>query len=406
MQKAPAAAPAPSTTAMASNDETQLNAKIAEQGNTIRDLKTQKAEKAKIDAEVKTLLALKTQYKELTGKDWKPQGDAGNAPRAKAPKPAKEPKPKPVEKEKPADGGKKVTRLGLEATKEDNLPEWYSQVITKAELIEYYDVSGCYILREWSFAIWKTIQLWFTAEIEKLGVKEVYFPMFVAKSALEKEKEHIADFSPEVAWVTKSGESDLAEPVAIRPTSETVMYPSFAKWIQSYRDLPIKINQWSNVVRWEFKHPQPFLRTREFLWQEGHTAYEKKEDADEEVLTILDLYSRIYSELLAIPTYKGRKTTKEKFAGGDYTTTVEAYIAASGRAIQGKFDKKLFSNKIFCFSIGSHIKINLIFQAAQVIIWVRTSQRCSTSSTKILKQKKRNTFIKTHGDSRLVQSVL
>ena len=111
--------------------------------------------------------------------------------------------------------------------------------------------------------------------------------MFVSKAALEKEKDHIADFSPEVAWVTKSGESELAEPVAIRPTSETVMYPTFAKWVQSYRDLPIKINQWSNVVRWEFKHPQPFLRTREFLWQEGHTAYEKQEDAAAEVLTIL-----------------------------------------------------------------------------------------------------------------------
>ncbi|XP_031617339.1 bifunctional glutamate/proline--tRNA ligase isoform X2 [Contarinia nasturtii] len=335
-----------------SNDATQLNAQIAEQGNTVRVLKEQKADKAKIDAEVKTLLDLKGKYKALTGQDWKPEGDAGKTPRSKAPKPAKEAKPKPAEKEKPADGGvKKVTRLGLEATKEENLPEWYSQVLTKAELIEYYDVSGCYILRDWSFAIWKVIQRWFTDEIDKLGVKEVYFPMFVSKAALEKEKAHIADFSPEVAWVTKSGDSDLAEPVAIRPTSETVMYPTFAKWIQSYRDLPIKINQWSNVVRWEFKHPQPFLRTREFLWQEGHTAYEKKEDADAEVLTILDLYSRIYSELLAVPTMKGRKTTKEKFAGGDYTTTVEAYISASGRAIQGGTSHHLGQNFSKMFEI-------------------------------------------------------
>lgn len=289
--------------AQPSSDATQLNAQIAQQGTTVRDLKTQKADKAKIDAEVKTLLGLKAKYKELTGQDWKPEGDAGNAARSKAPKPAKEAKPKPVEKEKPADkdgGAKKVTRLGLEATKEDNLPEWYSQVLTKAELIEYYDVSGCYILREWSFAIWKVIQRWFTEEIEKLGVKEVYFPMFVSKAALEKEKDHIADFSPEVAWVTKSGESDLAEPVAIRPTSETVMYPSFAKWVQSYRDLPIKINQWSNVVRWEFKHPQPFLRTREFLWQEGHTAYEKQEDAHAEVLTILGKFLHKFNETKAI----------------------------------------------------------------------------------------------------------
>lgn len=219
--------------AQPSSDATQLSAQIAQQGTVVRDLKTQKADKAKIDAELKTLLSLKATYKELTGQDWKPEGgDAASAPRSRAPKPAKEAKPKPVEKEKSADkdgGAKKVTRLGLEATKEDNLPEWYSQVLTKAELIEYYDVSGCYILRDWSFAIWKVIQRWFTEEIEKLGVKEVYFPMFVSKAALEKEKDHIADFSPEVAWVTKSGESELAEPVAIRPTSETVMYPTFAK---------------------------------------------------------------------------------------------------------------------------------------------------------------------------------
>lgn len=123
-----------------------------------------------------------------------------------------------------------------------------SQVITKGELIEYYDVSGCYILRHWSYAIWKTIKNWFDAEITKLGVKECYFPIFVSKSVLEREKTHIADFAPEVAWVTKSGNSDLAEPIAIRPTSETVMYPAYAKWIQSYRDLPIKLNQWNNVV--------------------------------------------------------------------------------------------------------------------------------------------------------------
>lgn len=291
---APAVAPASAMAESKSNDATQLSDKIAQQGATVRDLKAQKADKSKVDAEVKILLALKGQYKELTGQEWKPADGPATAaaPRSKAPKPAKEQKPaKPAAaKEKPADkdgGQKKVTRLGLEATKEDNLPEWYSQVLTKAEMIEYYDVSGCYILRPWSFAIWKTIQSWFTAEIEKLGVKEVYFPIFVSKAALEKEKAHIADFSPEVAWVTKSGDSDLAEPVAIRPTSETVMYPTFAKWIQSYRDLPIRINQWSNIVRWEFKQPTPFLRTREFLWQEGHSAFEMQSDADEEVLIIL-----------------------------------------------------------------------------------------------------------------------
>ena len=149
--------------------------------------------------------------------------------------------------------------------------------------MEYYDVSGCYILRPWSFAIWETMKDFFDTEIKKLGVENCYFPCFVSQAALEREKEHIADFAPEVAWVTKSGDTDLAEPIAIRPTSETVMYPAYAKWIQSHRDLPLKLNQWNNVVRWEFKHPQPFLRTREFLWQEGHTAFATLPEAEEEV---------------------------------------------------------------------------------------------------------------------------
>lgn len=136
-------------------------------------------------------------------------------------------------------------------------------------MIEYYDVSGCYILRPWAFAIWEAIEAFFDAEIKKKGIKNCYFPMFVSGGALEREKTHIADFAPEVAWVTRAGTKDLAEPIAIRPTSETVMYPSYAKWIKSHRDLPLKLNQWCNVVRWEFRNPTPFLRTREFLWQEG-----------------------------------------------------------------------------------------------------------------------------------------
>jgi len=184
-----------------------------------------------------------------------------------------------------------------------------------------------------------------------LGVENCYFPIFVSQGALEREKDHIADFAPEVAWVTKSGDTDLAEPIAIRPTSETVMYPAYAKWIQSHRDLPIKLNQWNNVVRWEFKHPQPFLRTREFLWQEGHTAFSNLKEAKEEVMVILDLYRRIYEELLAIPVVRGRKTEKEKFAGGDYTTTVEAYIAAAGRSIQGATSHHLGQNFSKMFDI-------------------------------------------------------
>ena len=190
------------------------------------------------------------------------------------------------------------------------------------------------MLRPWSYCIWEAIKNFFDPEIKKLGVENAYFPIFVSKAALEREKDHIADFAPEVAWVTKSGGSDLAEPIAIRPTSETVMYPAYAKWIQSHRDLPLRLNQWNNVVRWEFKQPTPFLRTREFLWQEGHTAFATKEESDTEVLQILELYRRVYEELLAIPVVKGTKTSKEKFAGGLYTTTVEAFIPSNGRGIQ------------------------------------------------------------------------
>ncbi|KAG8584421.1 hypothetical protein GDO81_008827 [Engystomops pustulosus] len=437
--------PAPSPAAPAASDTTSLYHRVAEQGELVRKLKSEKAPKDKVDEAVKSLLSLKAEYKEKTGQEYKPgqppaspastqpakapenvslssedlfnkvakQGEevrklkSENAPKDKVdaavkelldsvhalaisqgqtetkavtaaalqdqkPKEDKKQKekenksekqnkqPKQGDGQKKKDGGnaagagegpKKQTRLGLEAKKEENLADWYSQVITKSEMIEYYDVSGCYVLRPWAFAIWESIKDFFDGEIKKLGVENCYFPMFVSQAALEKEKTHIADFAPEVAWVTRSGKTELAEPIAVRPTSETVMYPAYAKWVQSHRDLPIKLNQWCNVVRWEFKHPQPFLRTREFLWQEGHTAFATYEEAAEEVLQILDFYARVYEELLAIPVVKGRKTEKEKFAGGDYTTTVEAFISASGRAIQGATSHHLGQNFSKMFEI-------------------------------------------------------
>jgi prolyl-tRNA synthetase len=157
----------------------------------------------------------------------------------------------------------------------------------------------------------------------------------VSQDVLEKEKDHIEGFAAEVAWVTHAGNTPLEKKIAIRPTSETVMYPYYAKWIRSHRDLPLKLNQWNSVVRWEFKHPQPFLRTREFLWQEGHTAHLTKDMAGEEVRQILEYYAGVYEQLLAVPIVRGQKTEKEKFAGGLYTTTVEGYIPATGRGIQG-----------------------------------------------------------------------
>uniref|UniRef100_A0A9J8DMD9 Bifunctional glutamate/proline--tRNA ligase n=1 Tax=Cyprinus carpio carpio TaxID=630221 RepID=A0A9J8DMD9_CYPCA len=365
---APQPAPSPDSSPAA------IYGRVSEQGEVVRKLKAEKAPKEQVDKAVKTLLELKGQYKALTGEEYKPvttpgsSGNTGGEDKSRKERENKSEKQggrkqqkggeKPQQVQDSGAGGagdgqgpKKQTRLGLEAKKEENLAEWYSQVITKAEMIEYYDVSGCYVLRPWSYSIWDAIKEFFDREIKKLGVENCYFPMFVSQAALEKEKTHIADFAPEVAWVTRSGKTELAEPIAVRPTSETVMYPAYAKWVQSHRDLPIKLNQWCNVVRWEFKHPQPFLRTREFLWQEGHTAFATKEEAVEEVLQILDLYARVYQELMAIPVVKGKKTEKEKFAGGDYTTTVEAYISASGRAIQGATSHHLGQNFSKMFEI-------------------------------------------------------
>jgi len=226
--------------------------------------------------------------------------------------------------------------LGVTVKRSEDLALWYKETLEKSECLEYYEgVSGCYILRPWSFFMWKVISTWFDEKISNMGVEPCYFPMFVPKSALEKEKAHIEGFAPEVAWVTKSGEEDLPEPIALRPTSETVMYPYYSKWIRSHRDLPLRLNQWCNVVRWEFSHPTPFIRTREFLWQEGHTAWATKAEAEEEVLQILSLYSQVYETLLAVPTIVGTKTEKEKFAGGEYTTTCETFIPEAGRGCQG-----------------------------------------------------------------------
>jgi len=255
---------------------------------------------------------------------------------------------KPKQQEKSVDGGKKdmkkETLLAIDRKKSEDFAGWYKQVITYSEMIDYYDISGCYILRPWAFEIWEKIQRWFDDRIKERGVSNSYFPLFVSKKALEAEQDHVEGFAPEVAWVTKSGETDLIEPIAVRPTSETIMYPAYARWIRSHRDLPLCLNQWSNVVRWEFKDPTPFLRSREFLWQEGHTAHATFEEAEEMVYGILDLYAKIYEELLAVPVIKGIKTQLEKFAGGFRTTTVEAYIAGSGRAIQGATSHNLGQN--------------------------------------------------------------
>lgn len=216
-----------------------LNEQICKQGDLIRRLKGDKADKKQIDEQVEILLKLKSQYKDLTGMEWKPatSTNVSNIGKKKSEFKGKsnENKQNSVSQKKidltNSKVVKKQTRLGIEIKKSDNYSEWYTEVITKAEMIDYYDVSGCYILRPWAFSIWEKLQQYFDQEIKKLGVENCYFPIFISKSALETEKTHIADFAPEVAWVTKSGTSDLSEPIAIRPTSETVIYPSYAKWV-------------------------------------------------------------------------------------------------------------------------------------------------------------------------------
>ncbi|KHJ46942.1 proline--tRNA ligase [Trichuris suis] len=339
------------STGMSDGEECLL--KIKALGDKIRQLKAASADKKVIEKEVDELKALKATYKTISGHEWNPGlVDAIAKKTVEVPAAHVDERPPKQDTRAPKEKKEKVSlRLGLEVRKEENFPEWYSQVITKSEMIAYYDISGCYVIRPWAYFIWEQIQSWFDGQIKRLGVSNCYFPIFVSQTALEREKTHVADFSPEVAWVTKSGKSDLAEPVAIRPTSETVMYPSFARWIQSHRDLPLKINQWCNIVRWEFKHPTPFLRTREFLWQEGHTAYASKEDAVKEVYDILNLYARVYEELLAVPVIKGRKTEKEKFAGADFTTTIESYIPSTGRGIQAATSHHLGQNFSKMFEI-------------------------------------------------------
>jgi len=240
--------------------------------------------------------------------------------------------------------------IGISAKKDEDISQWFTDIITKADLIEYTDVSGCYVLKPRSYSIWENVQKYMDAEFKKRGVKNSYFPLFIPEKLFAKEKEHVEGFTPEVAWVTHAGETPLPERLAIRPTSETIMYDNYRKWIRSYKDLPLKINQWCNVVRWEFKHAVPFLRSREFLWQEGHTVFATKEEAEKECMEMLYVYKQTYEHLYAVPVLLGRKTEKEKFAGADYTLSAETFLP-TGKAIQGCTSHHLGQNFSKAFNI-------------------------------------------------------
>ena len=215
---------------------------------------------------------------------------------------------------------------------DEDFAQWYTDIVKKAELSDYSSVKGCMIIKPAGYAIWENIQKELDRRFKETGVENVYMPMFIPESLLEKEKDHVEGFAPEVAWVTQGGLEPLQEKLCVRPTSETLFCDFYANLIQSYRDLPKVYNQWCSVVRWE-KTTRPFLRSREFLWQEGHTAHATAAEAEERTIQMLNVYADFCEEVLAIPVIKGRKTDKEKFAGAEATYTIESMMH-DGKALQ------------------------------------------------------------------------
>ena len=226
--------------------------------------------------------------------------------------------------------------------KSADLSAWYTAVCLKAQLVSYSPVRGCVVLRPYGFGLWENLQRELDARFKATGHENAYFPLLIPESLLIKEAEHVEGFAPEVAWVTQGGSETLTERLAIRPTSEAMIGTMYAQWIESYRDLPILINQWANVVRWE-KATRPFLRTMEFLWQEGHTAHANAQEAREETLRILDLYRDFAENVVAVPVYAGRKSASERFPGAVETFSIEA-LMPDGKALQSGTSHDLGQN--------------------------------------------------------------
>ncbi len=233
--------------------------------------------------------------------------------------------------------GKEIEKIkdikGITAEK-DNFSEWFTQLMIKADLADYSKVSGCIVFKPDSYAIWEKLVAEIDSQFKKIGIQNAYFPLFIPESLLTKEQAHVKGFTPEVAWVTHAGDKKLDEKLAVRPTSEAIIYDSYAKWIRSWKDLPMRLNMWNSVVRWEFKHPVPFLRTREFLWQEGHNVYATHEELLKDRDNILSIYKNFLRDFMALPGLVGKKTDKEKFAGAVDTYSIEL-LMPNGKAIQG-----------------------------------------------------------------------
>ncbi|EDT86746.1 proline--tRNA ligase [Clostridium botulinum] len=232
---------------------------------------------------------------------------------------------------------------------DEDFAQWYTDIVKKAELADYSSIRGCMIIRPNGYAIWENIQKYVDTKLKEYGHENVSMPIFIPENLLQKEKDHVEGFAPEVAWVTHGGDDELAERLCVRPTSETLFCEHYAKIVQSYKDLPKLYNQWCSVVRWE-KTTRPFLRTTEFLWQEGHTIHETKEEAESHSLKILNMYSRLCEDMLAMPVVMGKKTDKEKFAGADDTYTIES-LMHDGKALQAGTSHYLGQNFSKAFAI-------------------------------------------------------
>ncbi|MBD5645490.1 proline--tRNA ligase [Clostridium botulinum] len=232
---------------------------------------------------------------------------------------------------------------------DEDFAQWYTDIVKKAELADYSSIKGCMIIRPNGYAIWENIQKYVDTKLKEYGHENVSMPIFIPENLLQKEKDHVEGFAPEVAWVTHGGDDELAERLCVRPTSETLFCEHYAKIVQSYKDLPKLYNQWCSVVRWE-KTTRPFLRTTEFLWQEGHTIHETKEEAESHSLKILNMYSRLCEDMLAMPVVMGKKTEKEKFAGADDTYTIES-LMHDGKALQAGTSHYLGQNFSKAFAI-------------------------------------------------------
>ena len=261
--------------------------------------------------------------------------------------------------------------IGITVKKNDDFSEWYTQVVIKAGLADYAPVKGFIVLRPYGYSVWESLRDILDKQFKETGHQNGFLPVLIPESLLSKEEEHFAGFTPEVFWVTKAGANDLGEKLALRPTSETLAYSLFAKWITSYRDLPLKINFWNSALRAEIKATRPFLRTSEFLWQEGHTVHATEEDAQQEVMMILNIYRDLIENYIAVPVVTGFKSDKEKFVGAKYTTTLEGMMA-DGKALQLGTSHHLAQNFSKPFEIkylGKDMKEHYGWQTSWGVSW-------------------------------------